>query len=133
VAGEIARTFAAMASLPTTSVALCVGEGGSGGALALGFADRLLLLEGAVFSVIGPEGAAAILDRRAGTDAAAARAEQLRLTAADLVDLGIVDGVLPEGDVHAVRAAVERALDEAEPGDRRRRFDEATATALRAP
>ena len=63
LAGEIARTLLAMAELRGPSVALCVGEGGSGGAMALGHADRLLLLDGAVFSVIGPEAGAAIIYR----------------------------------------------------------------------
>ena len=121
VAGEIARTFAAMAELPTVSVSVCVGEGGSGGALALAAADRLLVQRHAIFSVIGPEGAAAILERDASR--APEVAERLRLTSADLVDLGIVDGMAPEDDL---RAAVLDALDRAEVGDRGRRFDEAT-------
>ena len=127
VAGEIARTFAAMAALPTPSVAVCVGEGGSGGALATAFADRLLILEHAVFSVISPEGAAAILDR--GADSAAQRAEDLRLTSADLLRLGVVDEVLQEND-EAVRRAIVRSLDEAVVGDRVRRFDRATLRSL---
>ena len=128
IAREIARTMAAFDACPTVSVAVCVGEGGSGGALALGHADRLLTLEHAVFSVIGPEGAAAILER----DAAKAPevAEHLRLTARDLLDLGIVDGVVAE-TVDAVRAAVRAAFDEAQPGDRRRRIDAATARWVR--
>ena len=63
LAGEIARTFAGPGRVPTPVVSVCVGEGGSGGALALSYADRLLMTEHAVFSVIGPEGAAAILER----------------------------------------------------------------------
>jgi acetyl-CoA carboxylase carboxyl transferase subunit beta len=131
IAGEIARTLAAMATLPTVSVAVCVGEGGSGGALALGFADRLLMLDDAVFSVIRPEGAAAILDRRATADAASKRAEQLRLTASDMVELGIADAVVPEGDPAAVAASIGAALGAAAPGDRRQRFDQATMQHLR--
>lgn len=129
IAHEIAYTFAAMASLSTVSVSVIVGEGGSGGALAVASADRLFLLEGSVLSVMRPEGAAAILDR----DLAAAphRAEHLRLRPADMVALGIADGVLPDGDVDAVAAAVEAAFDAAAPGDRVRRFDEATRRALR--
>ena len=123
IAGEIARTFAALDALPTVSVSLCVGEGGSGGALAVAHCDRLLLLEHSFFSVIAPEGAAAILDRT--TDTAPERAAQLKLTAADLLSLGIVDEVIRE-DVLAVRKAVLRAMAEAEPGDRRRRPDAAT-------
>ena len=128
LAAEIARTFAAMAALPTPSVAVCVGEGGSGGALAVAFADRLLILEHAVFSVISPEGAAAILDR--GRDTTAQRAEDLKLTSSDLLDLGIVDEVVDEDD-QAVRRAIDRALDDAVVGDRLRRFDDATRRTLR--
>lgn len=121
----IARTFAAMADLPTPSVAVCVGEGGSGGALALAFADRLLLQEHAVFSVIGPEGAAAILHRDAGR--AAEVAPLLRLTSRDLLDLGIVDSIVPEDrGADDVRDGVRAALRDATPGDRLRRFDAAT-------
>ena len=129
VAGEIARTFAAMAELPTTSVSVCVGEGGSGGALALAHADRLLIQEHAVFSVIAPEGAAAILER----DAAKAPevASRLKLTSADLLQLGIVDSVVPEPDPAGMRLAVVAALNEASPGDRDRRVDRATGRWIR--
>lgn len=126
IAGEIARTLAAMASLPTHSVSVCVGEGGSGGALALAAADRLLIQEHAVFSVIAPEGAAAILERDAGR--APDLAPRLKLTSADLLALGIVDGVAPDDDLSA---AVHAALADAVPGDRTRRFDAATARWLR--
>lgn len=124
VAGEIARTFAAMSELPAQSVAICTGEGGSGGALAVAAADRLLLLEHSIFSVIAPEGAAAILDRDPAT--APERAEHLKLTAPELLALGVIDAVVAE-DVESVRAAVTAALDDAVPGDGRRRFDAATA------
>jgi acetyl-CoA carboxylase carboxyl transferase subunit beta len=123
IAGEIARTFAALDAAPTRSVSVCVGEGGSGGALAIAHADRLLMLEHSIFSVIAPEGAAAILDRT--VDTAPARAADLKLTAGDLLALGIVDEVIRE-DVTAVRKAVLRAIDDAVPGDRRRRPDAAT-------
>jgi acetyl-CoA carboxylase carboxyl transferase subunit beta len=128
IAGEVARTMAAFDTCPTTTVALCVGEGGSGGALALGHADRLLVLEHGVFSVIAPEGAAAILERDAAQ--APAVAEHLRLTAPDLLDLGIVDDVVPE-TIDQARAAVGRAFDEARPGDRHRRLEAATARWVR--
>jgi acetyl-CoA carboxylase carboxyl transferase subunit beta len=126
IAGEIARTFAAVSGHPHPTASLVVGEGGSGGALAFASTDRLLMLEGSIFSVIGPEGAAAILHRDAGK--AAEVAPLLRLTAADLADLGIVDGVVSADDAVA---AVEEALAHARPGDGRRRFDEATARWLR--
>jgi acetyl-CoA carboxylase carboxyl transferase subunit beta len=125
VAGEIARTFAAMAELPTTSVSVCVGEGGSGGALALAHADRLLIQEHAVFSVIAPEGAAAILERDAAK--APELASRLLLTSADLLRLGIVDSVVAEPDPAGMRLAVVGALNGAAPGDRNARVDRATA------
>jgi acetyl-CoA carboxylase carboxyl transferase subunit beta len=125
IAREIARTFAVMADLPSTSVSVCVGEGGSGGALALAHADRLLIQEHAVFSVIAPEGAAAILER--DRDRAPEIAARLKLTSADLLRLGIVNAVVPEPDPAAMRAAIVGALSEARPGDRNRRIDAATA------
>jgi acetyl-CoA carboxylase carboxyl transferase subunit beta len=125
IAGEIARTFASMATLPVPSVAVCVGEGGSGGALALASADRLLIQEHAIFSVIAPEGAAAILERDAGQ--APLLADRLKLTSSDLLRLGIVDAVAPDDDL---RAAIVDALASARVGDRERRFDEATMAAL---
>jgi acetyl-CoA carboxylase carboxyl transferase subunit beta len=112
--------------VPTVSI--CVGEGGSGGAQALSAADRALIQAGAIFSVIGPEGAAAILERDA------AKAEQvaplLRLTAADLVGFGIADEIVPDGVAEAAEA-VHRSLREATVGDRARRLDVATAAWLR--
>ncbi len=124
IAREIATTFAAMGALRSRSVAICVGEGGSGGALAFGHTDRLLMLEHAVFSVIGPEGAAAILERDVAR--AAAVAERLRLTSADLADLAIVDAVVAE-DTTSIAGAVANALADAKAGDRLRRADAATA------
>lgn len=128
IAGAIARTHLAMATAPVPTVSVCVGEGGSGGAQALSAADRLLIQEGAIFSVIGPEGAAAILER----DAAKAPqvAPLLRLTAADLVRLGIADALVPDS-LEATVPAVHAALDGATPGDRARRLDAATAAWLR--
>lgn len=123
IAGEIARTFATFDAVTGPTVAICVGEGGSGGALALAHTERLLMLEHSIFSVIAPEGAAAILDRTTGT--APERAADLKLTAADLLSLGIVDEVIRE-DGRAVRKALLRAIDDAVPGDRRRRADTAT-------
>jgi acetyl-CoA carboxylase carboxyl transferase subunit beta len=105
-------------------VSVCVGEGGSGGALALAYADRLLMLEHAVFSVISPEGAAAILERDASK--APELAARLRLTSTDLLDLSVIDEVVAE-DAPSLRARIDAALATAHPGDRRRRFEEATA------
>ena len=90
----MARNLAGMSSLPTPIVAAIIGEGGSGGALALGVADRILMLEHAIYSVISPEGAAAILFRDAGQ--AESVSEVLKLTAHDLRSFGIIDVVVPE-------------------------------------
>jgi acetyl-CoA carboxylase carboxyl transferase subunit beta len=124
VASEIARTLAALASCPTPTVSVCVGEGGSGGALALSYTDRLLMDEHATFSVIAPEGAAAILERDATK--AAEVADRLRLTSGDMLELGIVDEVIGE-DQQALDVAVDRALEEATAGERDRRWDAVTA------
>lgn len=93
IAGAIAETFALMLSIRTPTVAVVTGEGGSGGALALGAADVLLIQDDAYFSVISPEGAAAILLRDPAR--AADIVDSLKLRAQDLLDLGIVDGILP--------------------------------------
>ncbi len=93
-AEAIADNLLEMARLPVPIVVVVTGEGGSGGALALGVGDRVLMLEHAVYSVISPEGCAAILwkDQARAEDAARA----LRLTARDLLELEVVDEVLPE-------------------------------------
>jgi acetyl-CoA carboxylase carboxyl transferase subunit beta len=93
-AAAIAESILAMSGLPTPVVAVITGEGGSGGALALAVADRVLMLRDAIYSVISPEGCAAILWDDPGAAPRAARA--LRLTAPDLLRLQIVDGVVPE-------------------------------------
>jgi acetyl-CoA carboxylase alpha subunit len=124
IAGEIARTLITMAGLTVPTVAVCVGEGGSGGAMALVHADRFLMLSGSVFSVIGPEAGAAILYHDSGMAPRLARA--LRITATDLHMLGVVDGVLDESTGHVVdhvRAAVLEALATSEVGDREIRND----------
>jgi acetyl-CoA carboxylase carboxyl transferase subunit beta len=125
---EIAATLAAFAACPTPIVSACVGEGGSGGALALSYADRLLISEHAIYSVIAPEGAAAILERTITSPSEVAGL--LKLTSADAAALGIVDEVIAEGQA-ALAAAITAALDTATPGDRERRFDAATARWLR--
>jgi len=96
IAHALARNLATMANLPTPIVSAIIGEGGSGGALALGVADCVLMLENAIYSVISPEGAAAILYRDAGK--AEAVSDVLKLTAQDLHSLGIIDAVVPEPD-----------------------------------
>jgi len=109
----IAENLRLMSQLPVPVVAVITGEGGSGGALALAVADRVLISENGVYSVISPEGCAAILwkDPTAAPTAAAA----LRMTAADLARLGIVDGVVPEppGGAHTDHAAAATLLGEA--------------------
>ncbi|MHB8467581.1 MAG: carboxyl transferase domain-containing protein, partial [Acidimicrobiales bacterium] len=125
IAAEIAATFAAHAEASVPTVAVCVGEGGSGGALAIAAADTLLILEHAVFSVLSPEGAAAILAR--DTTRAPSFAEHLKLTATDLAALGIADAVLGESDTETLDKAITTALDRAKPGDRSRRLDAVTA------
>lgn len=99
-AEAIARNLYEMAQLSVPVVAACIGEGGSGGALALGVGDRLLMLENAVYSVISPESCAAIVWRDAGK--AELAAEALKLTSADLQRLGLVDAIVtePDGGAH---------------------------------
>ncbi|MFT5467348.1 MAG: acetyl-CoA carboxylase carboxyl transferase subunit alpha [Verrucomicrobiales bacterium] len=100
IAEAIAFNLREMASLKTPVIAVVIGEGGSGGALGIGVADRVLMLENAYYSVISPEGCAAILwkDRKYATEAA----EALKITAVDLKELGIVDTVIsePPGGAH---------------------------------
>ncbi|MEE2847787.1 MAG: acetyl-CoA carboxylase carboxyltransferase subunit alpha [Gemmatimonadota bacterium] len=119
-AEAIARNLREMASLRTPLISLVIGEGGSGGALALGVTDRILMLEHSVYSVISPEGCAAILWRSAEHREKAATA--LRLTSKDLMELEICDGVIDEplGGAHTdwdttaerVGDALERHLNE---------------------
>ncbi len=119
-AEAIARNLRAMAALATPIVCVVIGEGGSGGALALGVGDRILMLENAIYSVISPEGCAAILWKD-GTKADLA-AEALKLTAQDALEFGVIDGIVAEplGGAHRnpsemaarLRQALIRALDE---------------------
>lgn len=94
IAEAIAVNLREMMLLEVPIIAVVIGEGGSGGALGIGVADRVLILENAYYSVISPEGCAAILwkDRTA----AAKAAESLKITAKDLLELGLVDEILPE-------------------------------------
>lgn len=123
IARAIAETFLALGEAPVPTVAVCVGEGGSGGALAFGVADRVLIQRHAVFSVIGVEGAAAILHR--DPSRAPQVAEQLRLTSHDLVDLGLADRVVPD-DVDRTVAAIRDALADVDVGRRTMRLDAAS-------
>ena len=90
----IARNIIEMCSLPTPIIAVVIGEGGSGGALALGVADKVLILENGVYSVISPEGCAAILWKDSSQRERAAAA--LKITADDLIRLKVVDEIIPE-------------------------------------
>ena len=117
-AEAIARSTEACLNLPTPMVAAIVGEGGSGGAVALASAERVLMLEHAVYSVISPEGASSILWRT--PDKAAEAAEAMKVTAQDLLQLKVIDRIVPEpvGGAHrdpeataaALRAAVSEEL-----------------------
>ncbi|MDR3526770.1 MAG: acetyl-CoA carboxylase carboxyltransferase subunit alpha [Rhizomicrobium sp.] len=104
-AEAIARTIEACLNLRVPMIATIIGEGGSGGAIAIASANKVFMLENSVYSVISPEGCASILWRRAdkAQDAAAA----LRITAQDLTSLGIVDGIIPEPMGGAHRAPEE--------------------------
>ncbi len=99
-AEAIARNLRAMASLRTPIIAVIIGEGGSGGALAIGVGDRVLMLEYSIYSVISPEGCAAILWKDGGKGNVAA--EFLRLTAKDLFRLGVINEIVmePPGGAH---------------------------------
>ncbi|VVM06747.1 acetyl-CoA carboxylase carboxyl transferase subunit alpha [Methylacidimicrobium cyclopophantes] len=109
----IAQNLVEMSRLPVPIVAAVLGEGGSGGALGIGVADRILMLENAYYSVISPEGCAAILwESRSHAPQAA---EALRLTAQDLHGMGLIDGIVPEpeGGSHRDWDAAARLLEEA--------------------
>ena len=119
-AEAIARNLREMSRLRVPIVSVVIGEGGSGGALALGVSDRILMLENAIYSVITPEGCAAILWKTAAAKDKAAVA--LKLTAIDLAGLDIVDEVIPEptggaqedwaGTADTLRSALARQVEE---------------------
>jgi acetyl-CoA carboxylase carboxyl transferase subunit alpha len=124
-AEAIARNLFVMAGLGVPIISCIIGEGGSGGALGIAVADRVLMMENAIYSVISPEGCAAILWR--SRDMAADAAEALKLTALDLANSGIIDEVVkeprggahtdPEGAGRALRTAILRHLAELETFD----------------
>jgi acetyl-CoA carboxylase carboxyl transferase subunit alpha len=125
-AEAIATNLFEMSILKTPIVSVVIGEGGSGGALALAVGDRVLILEHAVYSVISPEGCAAILWKKNNSEVGQQEyekaSEALRLTAQDLYDLGIIDEIIPEpiGGAHrnyqeaakAVEKAIKKHLEE---------------------
>jgi acetyl-CoA carboxylase carboxyl transferase subunit alpha len=108
----IALNLREMARLKVPLIATVIGVGGSGGALAIAVADRVLMLENAVYSVISPEGCASIMWRDATKKALAA--EAMKITAADLSELGCIDGIVPEpeGGAHADHEAAAALLDQ---------------------
>ena len=122
-AEAIARNLREMARLPIPVVVVCLGEGGSGGALALGVGNTVLMFENAVYSVISPESCASIIYRDSGQAERAAAA--LRLTAEDLDQLGIIDAIVPEPEggaqedpvaaAESLRQALHRSLLELAP------------------
>jgi acetyl-CoA carboxylase carboxyl transferase subunit alpha len=112
-AEAIATNLREMARLRVPTISVVIGEGGSGGALALGVTDRILMLEHSIYSVISPEGCAAILWRSAEHKEKAADA--LKITSANLVSLGIADDVIaePPGGAHADWAETARRVKDA--------------------
>jgi acetyl-CoA carboxylase carboxyl transferase subunit alpha len=109
----IAENILAMAGLKTPIVAIVIGEGGSGGALAIGVADRLIMLEHSIYSVASPEGTAAILWRDSAKAPDAARA--MKITAQDLLALDVIDAIVPEpeGGAHTDTATIIAAAGDA--------------------
>lgn len=120
-AEAIARNLKTMAMLQTPIIVVVIGEGGSGGALAIGVGDRILMLENSIYSVISPEGCAAILWRD-GEKGKVLAAESLKMTATDLYRLGVIDEIVkeplggahrdPRGMVGTLKEVVERHLRE---------------------
>lgn len=131
-AEAIANNLREMARLGVPVITIVIGEGGSGGALGLGLANRVYMLENAYYSVISPESCAAIIYRDSGRAAEAAQA--LRLTATDLERLGIIDGVIkepaegaqsdPNQTATSVKDAVVKALAELQPLSREALIEE---------
>ncbi len=122
-AEAIARNLKTMATLKTPIIVIVIGEGGSGGALAIGVGDRILMLEHSIYSVISPEGCAAILWRD-GEKGKVLAAESLKLTAADLFRMAVIDEIVkeslggahrnPKGMAETLKEVVERHLRELE-------------------
>lgn len=124
-AEAIARSIEKCLSIKVPVISVIIGEGGSGGAIAIAAADRVYMLEHSIYSIISPEGCASILWRSASHAGEAAAA--LKLTAQDLIELGIIDGIIeePVGGAHrkkdetvqAVASQIETALKELTPWD----------------
>lgn len=109
----IAKCLSILSALTVPVVSVVTGEGGSGGALALGVGNSVLMLENAVYSVLSPEGFAAILWKDASRSSEAC--DVMKLTAADLLELGVIDEIIPEpeGGAHTAPNAVFTAVDDA--------------------
>jgi acetyl-CoA carboxylase carboxyl transferase subunit alpha len=109
----IARNLLEMSRLEVPIIATVIGVGGSGGALAIAVADRVLMMENSVYSVISPEGCASIMWRDASKKELAA--EAMKITAKDMTELGCVDGIIPEppGGAHTDHAQAAELLDAA--------------------
>ena len=109
----IASTIARMSCLTVPVVTVVIGEGGSGGALALAVANRVLMLENSVYAILSPEGFASILWKDSARHEEAC--ELMKLTAPDLLELGVIDGIIPEpeGGAHLAPAAHMRQVDRA--------------------
>lgn len=114
-AEAIARNIREMARLRTPIIVIVIGEGGSGGALALGVGDHVLMQENACYSVITPEGCAAILYGERTPERVMWAAEALKITAPDLLTLGVIDGIIPEppGGAHRYPEAAIAAVGDA--------------------
>ncbi|WP_059103817.1 acetyl-CoA carboxylase carboxyltransferase subunit alpha [Shouchella shacheensis] len=109
ISEAIARNLREMAGLRVPIISIVIGEGGSGGALALGVADRIYMLENSTYSVISPEGAATILWK--DSTQAKRAAETMRITAPDLSELGIIDDIIPEPNGGAQREVEQQAME----------------------
>ncbi len=122
-AEAIARNLTTMAMLRTPIITIVIGEGGSGGALAIGVGDRILMLEHSIYSVISPEGCAAILWKE-GEKGKEAAADSLKMTATDLHRMGVIDEIVkeplggahrdPKGIAETLKEVIERHLKELE-------------------
>ena len=112
-AEAIAQSIASCLRLRVPMISVVIGEGGSGGAVAIAAADSVLMMEHAIYSVISPEGCASILWRNG--EMASQAAEALKLTAQDLQKLGVIDGIIPEprGGAHRQRTVAIDAVGDA--------------------
>ena len=108
----IAESMSAMSRLKTPIIVVVIGEGGSGGALGIGLGDRVAILQHAYYSVISAEGCAGILWKKATPETKAAAAQALKFTAPNLLELGVIDEIIPEplGGAHRDHRAIATTL-----------------------